>query len=276
MARAPDRHHGPLPASYLQQTPAEVDALFRDLLIGVTSFFRDPEAFAAVERAGHSEAPGRQTGGRADPCLVARLLHRRGGVLHRHAVRRAPGGDEADLPGPGLRHRHRRRGHCHGARGSLSGQHRHRRLTRAAGAVLCGGARRQRLPHPQDHSRHGGLLRAGRDQGPSVLEARSRQLSQRPHLHGQRAAEEADAPVPLHAEPGRVPLPGNVGDRGRRGRSVHRAGSQAQALPAPGGHSPRPAAAAWGRFLPSASDEEPRPRVSPTSTRSARRCRCAS
>ena len=27
-------------ARYLQQTPAEVDALFHDLLIGVTSFFR--------------------------------------------------------------------------------------------------------------------------------------------------------------------------------------------------------------------------------------------
>ena len=34
---------------YLQQNPAEVEALFRDLLIGVTSFFRDPEAFAALE-----------------------------------------------------------------------------------------------------------------------------------------------------------------------------------------------------------------------------------
>jgi len=34
---------------YLQQTPAEVDALFRDLLIGVTSFFRDPEAYKAIE-----------------------------------------------------------------------------------------------------------------------------------------------------------------------------------------------------------------------------------
>jgi two-component system, chemotaxis family, CheB/CheR fusion protein len=30
---------------YLQQTPAEVESLFRDLLIGVTSFFRDREAF---------------------------------------------------------------------------------------------------------------------------------------------------------------------------------------------------------------------------------------
>jgi two-component system, chemotaxis family, CheB/CheR fusion protein len=34
---------------YLQQTPAEVEALFRDLLIGVTSFFRDPEAFQVLE-----------------------------------------------------------------------------------------------------------------------------------------------------------------------------------------------------------------------------------
>ena len=34
---------------YLQQTPVEMEALFRDLLIGVTNFFRDPEAFEALE-----------------------------------------------------------------------------------------------------------------------------------------------------------------------------------------------------------------------------------
>ena len=34
----------------LRQEPREVEALFRDLLIGVTHFFRDPEAFAALER----------------------------------------------------------------------------------------------------------------------------------------------------------------------------------------------------------------------------------
>jgi two-component system CheB/CheR fusion protein len=34
---------------YLQQSPAEIEALFRDLLIGVTNFFRDPEAFQALE-----------------------------------------------------------------------------------------------------------------------------------------------------------------------------------------------------------------------------------
>jgi two-component system, chemotaxis family, CheB/CheR fusion protein len=34
---------------YLHHTPAEVESLFRDLLIGVTNFFRDPEAFKALE-----------------------------------------------------------------------------------------------------------------------------------------------------------------------------------------------------------------------------------
>ena len=34
---------------YLQHSPAEIDALFSDLLIGVTSFFRDREAFAFLE-----------------------------------------------------------------------------------------------------------------------------------------------------------------------------------------------------------------------------------
>jgi two-component system CheB/CheR fusion protein len=35
---------------FLQNTPAEVEALFRDLLIGVTRFFRDGEAFEYLER----------------------------------------------------------------------------------------------------------------------------------------------------------------------------------------------------------------------------------
>jgi two-component system CheB/CheR fusion protein len=34
---------------FLQTTPAETEALFRDMLIGVTRFFRDPEAFKALE-----------------------------------------------------------------------------------------------------------------------------------------------------------------------------------------------------------------------------------
>jgi two-component system CheB/CheR fusion protein len=37
---------------FVRQTPAEVDALYRDLLIGVTHFFRDPEAFQALQEKG--------------------------------------------------------------------------------------------------------------------------------------------------------------------------------------------------------------------------------
>src|SRR6185436_4421004 len=35
---------------YLQLTPGEVDALFRDLLIGVTNFFRDSEIFEEIQQ----------------------------------------------------------------------------------------------------------------------------------------------------------------------------------------------------------------------------------
>ncbi|ALA60290.1 CheR family methyltransferase [Nitrospira moscoviensis] len=38
-------------AKFLQDNPHELDLLFRELLIGVTSFFRDPEAFKALKEA---------------------------------------------------------------------------------------------------------------------------------------------------------------------------------------------------------------------------------
>lgn len=38
-------------ARFVQDNPGEVDLLFRELLIGVTSFFRDPEAFKALKDA---------------------------------------------------------------------------------------------------------------------------------------------------------------------------------------------------------------------------------
>ena len=35
---------------YLQKTPAEVDILFKDMLIGVTDFFRDPDAYEVLKK----------------------------------------------------------------------------------------------------------------------------------------------------------------------------------------------------------------------------------
>jgi two-component system CheB/CheR fusion protein len=78
---------------HLQHTPAEVEALFRDLLIGVTNFFRDPEAFAALQEqvvprlcAGKDAGavirvwvPGCSTGEEA--CSISILLHEQMALL---------------------------------------------------------------------------------------------------------------------------------------------------------------------------------------------------
>lgn len=83
---------------YFQQTPAEAEALFRDLLIGVTSFFRDPEAFGNLEKeaiprlfAGKPPgamvrvwAPGCSTGEEA--YSIAILLHERMEALKQNFV----------------------------------------------------------------------------------------------------------------------------------------------------------------------------------------------
>src|SRR5260370_8704053 len=37
---------------FLRQHPAEVEALYEDILIKVTSFFRDPDAFEALKTGG--------------------------------------------------------------------------------------------------------------------------------------------------------------------------------------------------------------------------------
>jgi len=50
---------------YLHHTPTEAEALFRDLLIGVTSFFRDPAAFKALEEQVIPKMLGGKPGGGA-------------------------------------------------------------------------------------------------------------------------------------------------------------------------------------------------------------------
>jgi two-component system, chemotaxis family, CheB/CheR fusion protein len=40
---------------YLQENPHEIDILFKELLIGVTNFFRDPEAFNSLKKSALSE-----------------------------------------------------------------------------------------------------------------------------------------------------------------------------------------------------------------------------
>jgi two-component system CheB/CheR fusion protein len=52
-------------AAYLQRTPAEVEALYQDILINVTSFFRNPEAFEALKTRALPKITGDRA--RSDP-----------------------------------------------------------------------------------------------------------------------------------------------------------------------------------------------------------------
>ncbi len=92
----------------LREDPDEPARLMSELLINVTRFFRDAEAFETLRREAIAPLVGEHAGGRGDPRLGSRLLHRRGGLHHRHAVRRRAARAGARGRFPDLRHRHRR------------------------------------------------------------------------------------------------------------------------------------------------------------------------
>src|SRR5258708_28297035 len=55
----------------LRKDPQEIDSLLQDLLIGVTNFFRDPQAFEALER----EVIPRLFEGKGPDYTVRALVH---------------------------------------------------------------------------------------------------------------------------------------------------------------------------------------------------------
>ena len=187
---------------FIQQAPEEVEALFRDMLIGVTSFFRDPEAFKALEEqiipklfAGKDAdamiriwAPGCSTGEEAYSLAI--LLAERQEALKQsfkvqifatdidsHAIAAARAGIYP---------------------ASIATDLTPERLARSFHAR----AGRQRLPHQQRHPRHAGLLRAECDQRPALFQAGPDQLPQPADLPGRRSAKKAHPAVPLCLEPG--------------------------------------------------------------------------
>ena len=214
---------------YLQQTPAEVEALFRDLLIGVTSFFRDPEAFQALEEQVIPKLFAGKPAGARDPRLVAGLLHRRGGLFPRHPARRS--GMEAlkqsykvqifatDIDSQAIA---TARAGLYPA--SIAADISPERLARFFTAEPDGSAYRI----------HKGirdmLVFSEQDVIKDPPFSKLDLISCRNLLiyHGRGAAEEAHSPVPLRAEPGRLSLPGHLGDRRRLRRSFCRAGPQSR------------------------------------------------
>ena len=91
----------------LRSDADELDLLAKDLLINVTSFFRDPKVFdllAEDDRSGPGPQPIRRS---AAPHLDRRVQHRRGDLFPRHAVPRADRRREAQHQAAGLRLRRR-------------------------------------------------------------------------------------------------------------------------------------------------------------------------
>ncbi|MBR9985730.1 MAG: hypothetical protein KFF68_07465 [Desulfosarcina sp.] len=76
---------------YLRENPIEVDVLFRELLIGVTSFYRDPESFDVLKSGVLPELLGRLKEDATFPGLDPRLFHGRRGLFAGHCDPRGTG-----------------------------------------------------------------------------------------------------------------------------------------------------------------------------------------
>jgi len=120
---------------YLQENSDEVQMLFKELLIGVTSFFRDHEAFGPQEK-GPPPAAGGQARRLPDPGLGSRVRQRGRGLFPGHQLPGIHGGGEKGVQGADLRHGHRRGGDPSGPDWGLPGQHRHRCHPGAAETVF--------------------------------------------------------------------------------------------------------------------------------------------
>ena len=198
---------------FLQENPQEVELLFRELLIGVTSFFRDPEAWEQLKA---EVLPALLAGARFESGAAGvdtRLRHRRGSLFPGDPLQRDAGRTQtcqkhhpADL-----RHRSGSARHREGARGRVPGQHRRRRFGEAAGPLLRqGGAR---LSGGKIHPRDGHLCPAEHHHGSALYQTRPRELPQPAHLSDAGIAEETSAALSLQPEPGRLFIFGERGDR---------------------------------------------------------------
>jgi two-component system CheB/CheR fusion protein len=108
-----------LPAyrDFLRDHPEEAPLLLQDMLISVTSFFRDRDAFEALEREAmpqliERKQPGEQVRAWVAGCATGEEAYSLSMLLREQAdLQSKAAGD------PGLRHRHRRARHRHRAQG---------------------------------------------------------------------------------------------------------------------------------------------------------------
>ncbi len=170
----------------------EAEALYRDVLINVTSFFRDPDMFDALKAQvfpaivrGKAEGtpirvwvPGCSTGQEAYSIAMVLLEYLDTvGAERELQIFATDLGDPTDLG----------QGPCRG----VSGKYRGGSQSRAAPALLYQGE--SHVSHPQERARPLRLCPPERDRGPTVLARRSHHLPQRADLHVPAAAGTAAA-----------------------------------------------------------------------------------
>ncbi len=205
-------------ARHLSEHPDEVGLLQKDLLIGVTEFFRQPQAWEILEKKViaplvESAPEGSEIRVWVPGCSTGKEVYSLAMLLAEQVEKTR---QEDGLPD--LRHRHRRCRAGDGPDRQLSGgRDRRERLGRAAQAVLFPQGRplsghqepprADRLRRPEPH-RRSALLQAGPDQ-----------LPQSPDLPGPAGAEEDHRPVSLRPARRGISVSGQRRDRSETGRT---------------------------------------------------------
>jgi two-component system CheB/CheR fusion protein len=202
----------------LESDARECSALLDDMLIGVTNFFRDREAFEAIEREIVPELFKDKAVTDEVRVWVAAARPARKRIrwrccwptmpptwrIRRRSRYSPPTSTTAPSPRPDRR---------------LPGLDHHRRRAGAAAPPLHQG--RRPLPHPQGYPRPHPVRRPQRAARPAVLAARPGLLPQPADLPEPRRPGPRAGDVPFRAQAGRLSVPGRLGIGRIGGRLLH-------------------------------------------------------
>jgi hypothetical protein len=209
-------------ARFLQENPAEVDLLFKELLIGVTNFFRDPACWAYLQEHALPELLAMYPNGRTlrawvPACSTGEEAYSLAIVFREVLEKQAPKGRFTLQV-----FRHRSGSGCHRPRppGLVPGQYRGRCLAGAAGTLFR--QRTGQLPGQQGNPRNGDFRAAERAVRPAVHQAGHPDLPQPVDLSGRLVAAKTAAAVPLQPQPERHSVPRQRGNHRRLHRIVPR------------------------------------------------------
>ena len=183
---------------YLQENPGEVTNLYQDVLIKVTGFFRDPEAFEAlkteifplIQRQKSPEVPvriwvpGCSTGEEAYSLAMS--------------LAGVPGRPGRGHPHPGFRHGRERYGDREGPEWSLPGKYCRGCISGEIGPFFCQNQRL--LSGEQNRPGHVHFRPTEPDPGPALLQVGPHQLPQRPHLFRAGAAKTGSPNIPFRPQ----------------------------------------------------------------------------